>query len=244
MPRWWKAKAPGALALLTLYMLASAPLAQGACVATGYTYAGVSGSGRVAGVAARITPLTSFDVRGGHVASYVGVGGVGQGPHGSTEWIQVGLAAFPGRSVHSLYYEIARPGGDPTYHEIDMDVTAGETRRVAVLEMAKRPNSWRVWVDGNPITKPILLPGSHQRWRPVATAESWGGGALCNSYAYKFAGVSIARKPGGMWTPLNTGTVFYDPGYNVTHRTSAGFVAARSPQSDDLSHRRIVSFAG
>jgi hypothetical protein len=242
MPKWLKAKAPIA-ALLALYMLASA-LAQGACGSAGYSYAGVSGSDRVAGVAAQITPLTGFDVRGGHVASYVGVGGVGQGPHGSTEWIQVGLAAFKGRSVHSLYYEIARPGGVPTYHEVATNVTAGETHRVAVLEMARRPNWWRVWVDGNPITKPILLPGSNRRWRPVATAESWAGGAQCNSYAYKFSGVRIARKPGGTWTPLNSGTVFSDPGYGVAHRTPAGFVAARSRLSDDLSRRRIVSFRG
>jgi hypothetical protein len=243
MPRWSKAKASAA-ALSIFYVLASASLAHAACGSVGYTYAGLSGSDRVAGVAARITPLTAFDVRGGHVASYVGVGGVGQGPHGSTEWIQVGLAAFDGRSVHSLYYEIARPGGVPTYHEVATNVSAGETRRVAVLEMAKHPNWWRVWVDGNAVTKPIFLPGSNRRWRPVATAESLGGGVLCNSYAYRFAGVSIARTPGGMWTPLNSGTVFYDPGYSVAHRTPAGFVAVRSPRSDDLSRRRIVSFRG
>jgi hypothetical protein len=243
MPRLWKAKAPVA-ALLILYMVASASLAQGACGSAGYSYAGVSGSDRVAGVAARITPLAAFDVRGGHVASYVGVGGVGQGPYGSTEWIQVGLAAFKGRSVHSLYYEIAPPGGVPTYHEVATNVTAGETRRVAVLEMARRVNWWRVWVDGNPVTKPIFLPGSHRRWRPVATAESLGGDALCNGYAYKFASVSIARTPGGTWTPLNNGTLFSDPGYSVAHRTRTGFVAARSQQSDDLSRRRIVGFRG
>jgi hypothetical protein len=243
MPRWLKAKASSA-ALSIFYVLASASLAQGACGSVGYTYAGLSGSDRVAGVAARITPLAAFDVRGGHVASYVGVGGVGQGPHGSTEWIQVGLAAFNGRPVHSLYYEIALPGGVPTYHEVATNVSAGETRRVAVLEMAKRPNWWRVWVDGNAVTKPIFLPGSNRRWRPVATAESLGGHGLCNSYAYKFAGVSIARAPGGTWTPLNSGTVFYDPGYSVAHRTPAGFVAARSRQSDDLSRRRVVSFRG
>jgi hypothetical protein len=225
-------------------MLASASFAQGACGSAGYTYAGVSGSDRVAGVAAQITPLAAFDVRGGHVASYVGVGGVGQGPHGSTEWIQVGLAAFEGHSVHSLYYEIARPGGVPTYHEVATNVAAGETRRVAVLEVARQPNRWRVWVDGSPVTKPIFLPGSHRRWRPVATAESLGGGALCNSYAYRFAGVSITRTPGGTWTPLRSGAVFYDPGYSVAHRTPAGFVAARSQRSDALSRGRIVSFNG
>src|SRR3954468_15345960 len=46
---------------------------------------------------------------------------------------------------------------------------------------------------------------------PGRDGRELGRGAQCNSYAYKFAGVSIARKPGGMWTPLNSGTVFSDP---------------------------------
>jgi hypothetical protein len=238
----WKAKALPA-ALLVAYVLASASLAQGACGSAGYTYAGVSGSDNVTGVAARITPLSAFDVLGGHVASYVGVGGVGQGPNGSTEWIQVGMSAFNGLAGHSLYYEIARPGGVPTYHEVLSSLSAGDTHRVAVLEMAKHRNWWRIWVDGHAVTTPIFLPGSHLRWRPVATAESWGGGvSRCNSYAYRFERVSIANHAGGTWKRLDSGTVFYDPGYRVERRTLASFVAARSAQSENLPRRQILSF--
>jgi hypothetical protein len=238
----WKAKALPA-ALVTLAVLAAAPLAQSSCGSAGYTYAGVSGSDHVAGVAARITPLSAFDVLGGHVASYVGVGGVGQGPNGSTEWLQVGMSAFNGLAGHSLYYEIARPGGVPTYHEVMTNLAAGDTHRVAVLEMAKHRNWWRVWVDGRPATKPILLPASHLRWRPVATAESWGGGvSRCNSYAYRFERVSVASHAGGAWKRLDSGTVFYDPGYRVERRTLASFVASRSTQSENLPRRQILSF--
>ncbi len=40
---------------------------------------------------------------------------------------------------------------------------------------------------------PILLPHSSDRWRPIATAESWNGGqAVCNSFAFRFDGVGVA----------------------------------------------------
>lgn len=238
----WKAKAlPAALSVASA--LFSASLAQAACGSAGYSYAGVGGSDTVAGVAARITPLSSFDVLGGHVASYVGVGGVGLGPHGSTEWIQVGMSAFNGIDGHSIYYEVARPGGVPTYHEVATNLQPGRSHRVAVLEMWRRRNWWRVWVDGQPASKPIYLPASHKRWRPVATAESWGGGvARCNTYSYRFEKVSIARHPGGTWSRLDSGTVFYDPGYRVDRRALSSFVAARSPQNDGLPHRQTLSF--
>jgi hypothetical protein len=50
------------------------------------------------------------------------------------------------------------------------------------------------------------MPGSHDRWAPIATAESWDGGtsAQCNGFLYRFDTVSIAHTPGGGWQPLGT----------------------------------------
>ena len=56
------------------------------------------------------------------------------------------------------------------------NVQVGESHRLAVLEMNRRPGVWRVWVDGKPATDPVVLPGSHRIWKPIATAESWNGG--------------------------------------------------------------------
>jgi hypothetical protein len=230
--------------LLIASVAAAASVAQGACRGNGYTYAGMNGDDPVAGVAARITLLSTFDVLDGHVAAYVGVGGAREGPNGTTEWIQVGLSAFDGIVPgHRLYYEIVRPNGTTTYHEVLTSVSVGEMHRVAVYELANRRNWWRVQVDGRPVSIPVLLPGSHKRWRPLVTAESWGSGASsCNAYEYRFERVRIARSPGGRWTPLASGTAFYDPGYSVARRTPASFVASRSTRTENLSRGHVRRF--
>jgi len=230
--------------LLISSLVAAASVAQGACRGGGYTYAGMNGDDPVAGVAARITLLSTFDVLDGHVAAYVGVGGAGEGLNGTNEWIQVGLSAFDGIVPgHRLYYEIAHANGTITYHEVLKRVTVGEMHRVAVYELANHRNWWRVQVDGRPVTRPILLPGSHHRWRPLVTGESWGSGAAsCNAYAYRFERVRIARSPGGRWTPLASGTAFYDPGYSVARRTPASFVASRSARTEDLPRGHVRRF--
>ena len=110
-----------------------------------------------------------------HVAAWVGVGGAGQGPNGSDQWLQVGLAAFNG-SGSRLYYEVTTGGAPPRYNEVVSEVPAGQKSRVAVLEMSKRPNWWRVWLNGKAVSRPIHLPGSSGRFRPIATAETWDGG--------------------------------------------------------------------
>jgi hypothetical protein len=187
------------LPVLTALVLVGAPAAH-ACGSSGYSYAGVTSQARVHGVGAAITALASPSVQNGHVAGWVGVGGPGLGPHGSTEWIQVGYSGFPGLTVGSLYFEVALPGRAPTYHEILSAVPAGATHRLAVLEVARHPNWWRVWVDGHRASKPVYLPGSHGSWRGVATAESWGGGMrACNKYAYRFRRVAVAGSAGGSW---------------------------------------------
>jgi hypothetical protein len=183
-------------------VLFAAPAAHAACGAAGYSYAGVASRASVSGVGATLTSLASPAVQNGHVAGWVGVGGAGLGPHGTSEWIQVGYSGFPGISVGSLYYEIALPGRAPQYHEVLSNVSAGATHRVAVLEIARHRGWWRVWVDGRRASRPYHLPGS-DGWRGVATAENWGGGVrACNAFAYRFHRVVVTRQPGGSWHPL------------------------------------------
>jgi hypothetical protein len=196
-----------------------------ACGSTGYSYAGVTSQARVHGVGAAITTLASPSVQNGHVAGWVGVGGPGLGPHGTTEWIQVGYSGFPGVSLGSVYYEVALPGRGPTYHEILSAVPAGATHRLAVLEVAHHPNWWRVWIDGRRAGKSVYLPASHGAWRGVATAESWGGGMrACNKYAYRFRRVAVARSAGGSWHLMDAVYRMHQGDNRLVGRSSNSFV--------------------
>jgi hypothetical protein len=206
---------------------AFAPAAS-ACPAGAYTYAGLVGFDAVSGVGATVTPsATGFDVLSGHVAGWVGVGGPGEGPGGSNEWLQAGLATFPLLDGHDVYYEVARPGTAPTYHRVEASIVPGSAVRVGVLEMHGRPNWWRVWVNGAPASNPIYLPASHGRWRPIVTAESWDGGASsCNAFLYAFTSVSITLHPGGIWSPLGQADRIAGPDTLVARHTGPRFDAA------------------
>jgi hypothetical protein len=200
-----------------------------ACGTGGYTYAGISSSSRAFGIGAVITPLPAFNVLSGHVAGWVGVGGPRQGPGGTDEWLQVGFSGFPELTGSNIYYELMLPNGPPRYHQIAANLPVGKAARVAVLEMRKRPNYWRVWVNGSPASQPIRLPGSHGRWAPIATAESWDGGTggSCNGFLYSFHQVSIARAPGGGWQPLAGGYTISSPSTRIARNTHKGsFLAA------------------
>jgi hypothetical protein len=184
-------------------VFAAAPAAH-ACGSSGYSYAGISSRDNVSGVSASLTSLAAPAVQNGHVAGWVGVGGPGLGPHGSSEWIQVGYSGFPGLSVGSLYYEVALPGSAPRYYEVSSNVDQGAQHRVAVLEVGRRHGWWRVWVDGQAVSGAYRLPGSHGAWRGIATAENWGGGTpACNLYSYRFDGISVTRSAGGTWNKLD-----------------------------------------
>jgi len=205
----------------------AAPAESRAC-AGGYTYAGRLNATRAHGVGATLTALAKPEVASGHVAAWVGVGGVGQGANGTDAWIQIGLSAFPG-SESRLYYEIARPGVPPTYIELESQIRTGERFKVAVLEVAKRPDFWRVWLNGKAVSAPVELRGSSGRWRPIATAESWaGGGSACNEFNYRFEGVRVASATGGSWRSFVGGHTFLDSGYRVLDRGHTGFVATTS----------------
>jgi len=81
---------------------------------------------------------------------------------------------------------------------------------------------WRVWLDGRPVTDPIVLPGSHHRWEPLATAESWNGGvATCNGFGFRFERVGLARSLGGSWQTFAPGYTFRDRGYTLRQLSPA-----------------------
>ncbi len=197
------------------------------CGKAGYSYAGFQSANRGHGVRATLVALANPQVRNGHVAAWVGVGGAGLGPNGRDQWLQVGLSAFHGTGSN-LYYEVTAGGAAPRYHELDARVAPGERHRVAVLEVATRPNWWRVWLDGKPASKPIHLPGSSGRFQPIATAETWDGGTrVCNRFAYRFDELGVAAARGGNWQRFVQAHRFEDRGYRVTASASS-FVAAAS----------------
>jgi hypothetical protein len=155
----------------------------------------------------------------------VGVGGHGLGPGGTDEWIQVGLAAFPG-SASRLYYEVKRPRRSARYVEILRPVRSGERHRVMVLETSGARGWWQVRVDGVRVGRPVFLPGSHGRWYPIATAESWSGGALaCNGFRYRFERVALAAEHGGSWQAFSGGYVLRDSPYRLVRRGASSFLA-------------------
>jgi hypothetical protein len=170
----------------------------------GYSYATIGASSNAYGISARIAQLSAPDTLSGHVAGWVGVGGPGQGPYGSNEWLQVGSAAYPSITGSGIYYEVALPGTYPRYHEISTGVPIGTYIRVTVLEMHNRPNSWRVWVNHRPVSPPIRLPESQGGLMATARSECWVGGTdgQCSDFSYGFRDVSIARAAGGDWQHL------------------------------------------
>jgi hypothetical protein len=178
----------------------------------GYTYAGHQASFKGHGVRATITPTRALEVEAGHVSGWVGVGGPGQGANGEDAWMQVGIAAMQGMEPF-LYAEITRGGRQPHFILLENGLQIGQSRHLAVLEMAGQPGWWRAWVDGNPVTKPVRLRGSSGRWAPIATAESWNGGQVaCNEFAYRFERVSVSYGGGGSWKPFVSAHRFLDGG--------------------------------
>ena len=109
-------------------------------------------------------------------------------------------------------------------------------RRLAVLEMSGRPGWWRVWVDGNPRTKPVRIRGSSGRWAPIATAESFNGGKVsCNQFAYRFERVSVSYGGGGSWKPFVSAYRFLDGSYKL--RALATAPAEQGVYARELSSR-------
>jgi hypothetical protein len=198
----------------------------------GYTYAGHQATRTGHGVRATISAIRAPEVAAGHVAGWVGLGGPGQGPNGSDMWLQVGLASIPGLGT-VLYAETTRPGRAPAFELLEENIQVGESRRVAVLEMSKRPETWRIWVNGEPVTEPVHLPGSSERWAPIATAESWNGGQVsCNRFGFRFERVSVAHGRGGSWFAFKPGYHFRDGAYRLRSLATA----SADPSARRLAH--------
>lgn len=209
------AAAAAALAAACAFAL-PAHAAGNACPKAGYSYAGIQTLAPARGLSSRVTVSQQAQVTSGHVAAWVGVGGAGMGAGGADEWLQIGISSVPGGATE-LYYEVTRPGA-PTQYVSLKPVQAGETHRVGVYESSA--NAWVVWLDGAPASAPIVLPGSHDRWEPMATSESYDGGATtCNAYAFQFADIKVLA-PSGAWQPVGKVTAFHDPGHSL--RTLGG----------------------
>lgn len=204
--------------LLTVTATATAGAGNAKACRSGYAYAGIAGANVSRGAAATISPAFLPTVRAGHVAAWVGVGGRGLGPHGTDVWLQAGLAAYPGKSVH-LYYELMLPSGR-RYVELGAPVSHGDRHRVAVHELPARPEIWIVELDGRPASDPIHLPGSHAAWPAVATAENWtpAGQACNNRFSFRFDSLSL---DGGRQTQ----TVLTRP-FRLVRTSAASFDAA------------------
>jgi hypothetical protein len=178
----------------------------------GYLYAGHQATHRAHGVRATITMDREPSVRVGHVAGWVGVGGLSQGANGRDAWIQAGIASMSGRKA-AVYAEVARAGAATELFLVEEGVEVGQPHELAVLEMSVRPGSWRVWVDGRPVTGPIRMTGSSGRWAPMATAESWNAGTTaCNAFVFRFENVEVSYGAGGSWRGFVPGHRFLDDG--------------------------------
>jgi hypothetical protein len=218
-----------ALAAFSLAGGTARALACGGAGSNGYSYAGLAAPDTAFGISAVVTPLNAFDILNGHVAGWVGVGGPGEGPGGTDEWLQIGLSGFPSLTGSDIYYEVARPHQFPTYHQVAAGYQVGQAARVTVLEMYRRPNWWRVWLNRKPASPPIYLAQSHDRFQPIATAESWDGGTggACNTFLYRFRRVKIAHAPGGGWHWLTGGSSISSSVTRVQRpRGAATFLAA------------------
>ena len=182
------------------------------CVKAGYSYAGVQTLAPARGLAARITLTRAAQVTSGHVAAWIGVGGAGQAANGADGWLQVGVSSVPGGETE-LYYEVTQPGTATTYASLG-DVSPGESHLVAVAETA--PNTWQVRLDGRPASPAFWLPGSHGKWSPMATTESYDGGVTsCNGYSFEFGDLKSSPAP-GVWQPLAKVSSFHDAGHSLT----------------------------
>jgi hypothetical protein len=222
------------LGILATAFLVATPAEGGSTSADGcgvqtFAYAGLQAINRAHGVSATISTTVPPAVTNGHVGGWIGLGGTNDGPHGTAEWIQAGLAAFTAQDTSQIYYEVTVAGGQPHYTELAANIGDGVSYHLSVLEMAHRTSWWRVWVDGKPVSPPIYLPGSNGHWYPQAVAENWNGGTgACNSYSYRFSNVALAEQNGGVWRPLELNSNFQDPGYHVVpiSATPRSFLAA------------------
>src|ERR1700722_3925875 len=92
--------------------VAAAPSALPAqtCSAQAYAYAGLFSNHVASGIKATVTTLATAQVKNGHVAGWIGVGGTNAGPRGVAEWLQTGVDTSAGGATE-IYAETTKPGG-------------------------------------------------------------------------------------------------------------------------------------
>jgi hypothetical protein len=223
-PRFIAALAAVLLACAAAGAWAAIPSAAGSetsCSSHGYTYAGLAQNDAVHGVSATVTAVSAPRVAGGHVAAWVGVGGRGEAPGGTSAWLQAGLATYRGGGSR-LYYELMLPTGR-RYVELARDVRAGTRFTVAVLELA--PGTWHVVVDGRAVSPAFALPVSSSGLPAIVTAESWATTTqACNQYAFGFAGAQFIGAD-GMWHAFSKPQIIVSSSTQITRRSKTGFLA-------------------
>jgi hypothetical protein len=194
------------------------------CTSATYAYAGLFSDRAGTGIEATVTMLAHAVVTQGHVAGWIGVGGLNAGPKGKTEWLQAGLATTEDGKT-AIYAETVQVGLIPSYQALVPDVVPGRPYHLAVRTLPNRPEVWQVWLNGRPVTPAVKLPGS-THFEPMAMSESWNGGPppTCNGFSYRFAQLKIASR-NGVWSALTHTTPLANKGYKITHRTADGFTA-------------------
>jgi hypothetical protein len=190
-----------------------------------YDYTGVQNAAPSSGIRASISTVKEPDVKAGHVAGWVGVGGPGLGPGKTDEWVQVGYAAFPTGETQ-IYYEVALPNKAPTYHTVVASLSPSAKNVLGVLELGRAHGSWQVVVDDRPVSPVIPLPESHDRFAPQAIGETWNAGTNdCNVWGYRFGDVQVAATPGGEWENGRAGYRWNNAQQQSVKTGSASFTA-------------------
>jgi hypothetical protein len=201
----------------------SAPAAS--CTTAPYAYAGLFSNRTASGIEATLTTIGAAQVNKGHVAAWIGVGGLNAGPKGTAEWLQVGLATLAsGKTV--IYAESTTPGHDTLYQALASNAVAGTPYHLAVRQLPNRPGFWQISLNGRPVKAPVALPDS-AHFEPMAMSESWNGGPppTCNGFSYRFGHLKIVSKT-GVWKALTNTSPISNKGYKLTDRTSDGFTAS------------------
>jgi hypothetical protein len=225
----------GAASLVLVLALLAAGSSAGSATRTlvgcgsSYKYSGNQDPQARSGIRATISTIVPPSVITGHTAAWVGVGGLGLGPHGTDEWLQSGYSGFT-TGQKQIYYEVTTPGVNPEYHTVQNTLDPSEKHSIAVVEVkSAKPGTWQVIVDNKPVSPPVYLPGSNGKFQPQAIGESWNDASTtCNSYNYGFANVQIANTPGGSWIPAKLLGYAWNDKTDQTVRTSATAFVARS----------------
>ena len=215
-----------------------------ACGQSAYSYAGLQSNSKAHGVSATLAPVKAPSVLDGHVGGWVGVGGTTPAraarPSGSRSASP--RSATARQSQHVLRGHGPRRAARSTSSS---PRTSGrrDTHRVSVLEMARRKSWWRVWVDGQPVSPPIHLPGSHGAWYPQAVAENWNGGTgACNGYAYRSRDVALAQHERRQLAAARRQLRLPGPGLpRRPDRGDAGALPRDEPVGAPAPRQRIVS---